>query len=184
MRVPPAVLCAVARMIAEPFGETLSRFPDRPPTITGHDVCAARTNLMSKISTLGIAVLAAVALASCSGSVFSLDVGDCFDLPSSVEVSDVDKVDCSEPHDHEVYRLFDVPNGSYPGDALLDESASDGCFDSFSSYVGRGYPSSSLDVTWLRPTSESWDQGDREIVCILYDFDYDKLVGSMEGSGA
>ena len=54
-----------------------------------------------------IAVLAVAAAACSSGeSVFSLELGDCFDDPETFdEVSELDTIDCSEPHDNEIYAL-------------------------------------------------------------------------------
>ena len=58
------------------------------------------------------------------GNVFSLEVGTCFDDPESLtEVSDVPIVECTEPHDTEVYHLFDMPDGDVPGDAAVNQAA-------------------------------------------------------------
>jgi hypothetical protein len=134
-----------------------------------------------------IALLAALALAltACtSGNVFSLEVGTCFDDPDNFnEVSDVPEVECSEPHDNEVYYLFDLPDGSFPGSAAVDTAADEGCFAAFQPYVGIDYVNSILWYSYLTPTSGSWDQGDREVVCFLWHGELQKLEGSMQGSG-
>ena len=59
-----------------------------------------------------LGVVLAVAMA-CTGNVFSLEVGDCFNDPDSgfEEVTDVEIVECSENHDNEVYALSDYPAG-------------------------------------------------------------------------
>ncbi len=138
-------------------------------------------------------IVAAVALlaAACSaGNVWTLEVGDCFDdwegatiSTESQEVSDVPIVDCAEPHDNEIYSKQDLPDGSYPGDAAMEQTVIEVCYDGFESFVGRSYEESSLDFGWLFPTSESWAEGDREVVCFVYDFELAKLTGSMENSG-
>lgn len=123
-------------------------------------------------------------LAGCGqGNVFSLQVGDCFFEPSGVEIFDVTKTDCSEPHDSEMYARFDLEGDGYPGRSTVEAAAIDRCPELFGPYVGRDYATSRLSVWWLGPTSESWSDGDREIACILSEFDGSDFTGSMKGSG-
>ncbi len=135
---------------------------------------------------LRMTLLLALALmtAACSGNVFDLEVGQCFDDPDSFdEVANVDIVDCAEPHDNEVYHVFDLADGDYPGLAAVEADAGDGCLAQFEPFVGRDYASSQLDVRYLYPTPETWDEGDREIVCSLFDLSGDPMTGSQQGSG-
>jgi hypothetical protein len=128
------------------------------------------------------AAVALVATACGSASVFDLSVGDCFDDPvSGSEVSSVDAVDCAEPHDNEVYALYDYDGDEYPGEEAMSAAADEGCEARFEDYVGIGYFESELYYTHLTPTQESWDEGDREVVCVLYEPEA-KLEGSMEGA--
>lgn len=140
---------------------------------------------MKRSILMAIVALAIVASACGEGNVFSLEVGTCFDDPdaASGEVSDVPVVECSEPHDNEVYYLFDLPDGDFPGTASVENSAQDGCLAQFEAYVGEPYETSVLGIWPLYPTAGSWDQGDREIVCVLYDIDGTPLTGSVRGSG-
>lgn len=125
-------------------------------------------------------------LAGCAseGNVFSLAVGDCFDDPSESagEISDVAIVDCTEPHDNEVFHVIDVADGTFPGDAALAEQAQAECLPAFEAYVGTTYEESALDVFPITPTAGSWEAGDRQVVCALYDVDLAKLTGSMQGT--
>ncbi len=132
-----------------------------------------------------VALLAlALVATACSGNVFDLEVGQCFDNPNTFdEVANVDIVDCAEPHDNEVYHLFDLADGAFPGDASAGDSAIEGCLATFDGYVGADYAESILDIRYLVPTSDTWSNGDREVVCILYHLNDDKLTGSMRGSG-
>lgn len=135
---------------------------------------------------VAVAVAAVFLLAACSeGNVFSLEVGTCFNDADSTatELSEVPIVDCSEPHDNEVYHLFDLPDGDYPGEAAVSTAANEGCLDAFAGYVGTAYLDSELDYFPLTPTSGSWDAGDREVVCALYDLTLAQLTGSMQGAG-
>ena len=100
------------------------------------------------------------------------------------EISSLPGVPCGEPHDNEVYAVFDVNVASYPeGDGMFD-LALDKCLDRFASFVGQQYESSELDILTLYPTSDSWSmQNDREVVCAVYDMNENKLVGSVQGLG-
>lgn len=116
--------------------------------------------------------------------VFDLKVGDCFDesSSSSEEISTLPAVPCSEPHDYEAYSAFDLSHDSYPGDVEIWEMATEECYNRFESFVGRDYESSELDFSTLHPTSESWAHDDREVVCVIYHMDQNKLTGSVAGS--
>jgi hypothetical protein len=117
---------------------------------------------------------------------FQMRVGDCFDdgaafANENPEVQSVPGVPCSQPHDNEVYAVFDVSVASFPGDAMAD-MANEGCRERFESFVGRDYHSSSLDIATLYPSHDSWHrQHDREVVCAVYDVDAKKLTGSVKG---
>ena len=120
-----------------------------------------------------------------SGSVdaFDLRVGDCFDDSDSFgeEISSLPGVPCADPHDNETYAVFDVDLPEYPGDEEMGEIATRQCLEHFPSFVGKSYEDSSLDIFPLYPSSQSWKQNDREVICALYDMNYEKLVGSVEG---
>lgn len=120
-----------------------------------------------------------------AGSVdaFQMRVGDCFDDGSTFaddEVNSVPGVPCSNPHDNEVYAVYDVAAAAFPGEAMAD-MAHEGCLERFQAFVGNDYESSSLDIATLYPSPESWQQNDREVVCAVYDVDAKKLTGSVKG---
>ena len=120
---------------------------------------------------------------------FQLRNGDCFNdaghsFDGDDEISSLPGVPCTEPHDNEVYAVFDVGVGTYPdGDGMFD-LALESCLDRFESFVGRDYETSDLDILTLYPTPESWSlQDDREVVCAVYDINGQRLVGSARGLG-
>lgn len=148
---------------------------------------------MPRSSLLLLTVVLALSTGGCSvmellggdGNVFELGVGDCFnDDGSDGQVSDVPIVDCSEPHDNEVFHTFEVADGEYPGDDALQTQAEEQCIPAFEEYVGIEYASSRLDVFPITPTEGSWSEGDREVICALYDLELAELEGSMQGSEA
>lgn len=114
---------------------------------------------------------------------FQIRVGDCFDDVSSddEQVSSLPGLPCSEPHDNEVFAVFDVSIASYPGGESMSELANNSCLGHFDSFVGKDYQSSSLEISTLYPSVESWEQRDREVICAVYDMNLSKLVGSVQG---
>lgn len=125
-------------------------------------------------------------------SVFSLRVGDCFNDSQEVldadgnpvSLMDLEAVPCSEPHDNEVYAVFDLELKAFPGDDAVFEMAADECLGRFEGFVGLPYEKSILDIYPIYPTKESWlEQNDREVACAVYHMDLEKLTGSMEASG-
>jgi hypothetical protein len=120
-------------------------------------------------------------------SAFQIRVGDCFDdagvfSEGNAEVSKVPAIPCAEPHDNEVYAVFDVSITSFPAGEEMANIAFDSCLERFASFVGKDYDSSSLDIATLYPSQESWKhQNDREVVCVVYDVNAKKLTGSVRG---
>lgn len=133
-------------------------------------------------------LVSVLVLTACAqGNVFSLEPGTCFDDvdafydDESEGVSDVPTVDCAEPHDNEVFATYDLPDGDFPGQEAIATTAEEECIERFEDYVGIAYADSRFVSTHLIPTAQSWEGGDREVVCFLYDIDYAKIEGSAEG---
>lgn len=117
---------------------------------------------------------------------FAMRVGDCYDDRTfeADEVADVPGVPCSSPHDNEVYAVFDVALEKWPGLARVNEIADEQCLERFPAAIGTSYEESVLYITNLVPTQGSWERGgDREIICVAYHMDLDKLTGSVLGTG-
>ncbi len=117
---------------------------------------------------------------------FKIRVGDCFDDSSSEAgselVSDLPGVPCAEPHDNEVFAIFDVDVEKFPGDQQMAQVAFDACRERFATFAGIDYDSSTLDIMTLHPSVNSWQhQNDREVVCAVYDMETKKLTGSVKG---
>jgi hypothetical protein len=118
--------------------------------------------------------------------VFDLRAGDCFDdPPQDEELATVAAVPCGEPHDAEVYAVFDTAaadGDGFPGQAALTREAEQGCFERFQPFVGVAPESTSLAVHFLLPTRLSWDNaGDRAITCVVVD-PAGPTTGSLEGA--
>lgn len=113
-------------------------------------------------------------------SVFSLEVGQCIDSETgSGEVGSVPVVECSQPHEGEIFALPQLPDGAFPGAEAIEEAAQEQCAGSaYTDYVGLPYQESEFQVTFLLPTEQSWGDGDREIACIVQN----EEPGSVRGS--
>ena len=116
---------------------------------------------------------------------FNVQVGDCFNDTNTFEdeVSSVPGVPCSDPHDNEAFAVFDVTIEDYLGEDSMYELSYGSCMTHFEAFVGKDYDSSTLEITTMYPSAESWQQNDREVVCAVFDMDANQLVGSAAGSG-
>lgn len=114
--------------------------------------------------------------------VFSLNVGDCFsDLPVG-EVSSVSGVPCAEDHTYEIYHLFDVDLPDFDS-AAIQTATADGCLEAFESYMGVPFATSYYTYDGLQPSAGSWEQGDREVVCLATPTGGGVTAGTARGAG-
>ena len=125
-------------------------------------------------------------VAGADQSVFELAVGTCFNDPGSAEeIQSVGSVPCETPHDNEVFALVDFPAGpddAFPGREALSTFGDEQCQGAqFEDYVGVPYAESRYFATQLTPTEGSWEQGDREVVCLLYD-STTQITGTVRGT--
>ena len=118
--------------------------------------------------------------------VFALEVGDCFDQPPDGNIQEVAGVPCEEPHDLEVYAIFDMEGGDdapFPGSEAVEAAAEECQATLFEDYVGVDFASSRFGVLPLTPTQDSWEQGDdREIICTAATVDGTQVTGSIQGT--
>ncbi|MEN8237699.1 MAG: septum formation family protein [Actinomycetota bacterium] len=127
-----------------------------------------------------------LALSACSAQVLTLDIGTCFDDPAvagDVAVDDVPIVDCDTPHDNEVFANEDLTGDQFPGVEELSNRADLVCLGAFDAYVGEPYETSIYEISWLAPSPETWDVGDREVICFAFDMNLEKITGSINGIG-
>jgi hypothetical protein len=110
--------------------------------------------------------------------------GDCFDFKESnfESVDNVTTHPCGEAHAYEVSHVVTMPAGAFPGDAVVEAVAEDECFSTFGEYVGSAYLETALGVSWVYPSEDAWDAGDRTIQCFIFDPTNDRLTQSVKGS--
>ena len=146
---------------------------------------------MSRTMTRALALTASALTSACSllsfgprTSAFSMKVGQCVQLPTGDNITDLETTDCSALHDAEVFHLTQVTEDERPSDSELEDMGGDACLAAFEGYVGIPYEESELDYTILYPSPGSWEQGDREIICFIISGDGTdtQLSGSMRGA--
>jgi Septum formation len=131
-------------------------------------------------SVLIVVAMALFAAACSQGNVFELEVGQCFDTITDDLISDVPMKDCDEPHDNEVFAVYNVTEAVLPS----AETMTEGCFNRFEDAIGAPYATSIYGLAAITPTNDSWDDGDREVICYGFVFDGpEKMTGTIVGSG-
>jgi len=113
-----------------------------------------------------------------------LRVGDCFDLkdPAAELIEDVKAVPCEQEHEYEMFLIGSMAAGSYPSDTAFSSFVENECLPAFETYVGLVYEESVLDVFWVVPSTDSWNDGDRAVQCAVYHPRIHRLTGSQKGS--
>lgn len=98
-------------------------------------------------------------------------------------------IDCSEPHDNEVYHEadFPAPNGApFPGDDQMTAWSQELCYEAFGGFVDEEYELSVYELDFLQPTKETFEHPvgrHRRVTCYLYSTIDDQVVGSAAGTG-
>ncbi len=156
--------------------------------------------IMSKLWIVVVLVIGGFALFSffdSSKTVDEIAVGDCLNTPEDDVFFEIDPIDCTEPHDLEVFALIDLGSVSsefstaalYPGDDVVYEASIEECWDEFERYVGVPYEDSVLFMDAFTPTLEGWQEVDDRIVnCVLFEVNADQTEivqsrTSLRGAG-
>jgi hypothetical protein len=117
-----------------------------------------------------------------SVDVFTIREGDCLNNPPEGDtVSQATVVACEAPHDVEAYAVFDIQYDDFPGEDALLTDVDGGCASRFTEFIGIEYPASTLSTFYFYPTAESWDQGDREVTCMVGD-PAGQTTGTLRGA--
>lgn len=118
-----------------------------------------------------------------SKPVESLGPGECIDDPGVTEIIDISTIECTEPHDFEVFATVTLPaTGSYPPDSTLLPMAWEECYTHFEDYVGVPFGASVLYIHALVPTGDGWEEGDRGATCLLFEVDAAENLVKSTGS--
>lgn len=102
----------------------------------------------------------------------SLQVGDCIILPTEDQFDEVRRLECTAPHDGEIFFVGDHPDGDYPSDEAFEAFVDAQCLPAFEAFTGSAYDDQEvLDIGWFTPTDGSWENGDRAVSCHLVPID-------------
>ena len=144
----------------------------------------------ARIARATLAVVGAVgvsaSIAACGGQVATAEVGTCVNSAdlSGDEITEIPEVDCADEHDGQVFFKFDMDDGDYPGTDAVSTAAQEQCIPAFGDFVGTEYEESSLDIRYIGPSQDTWDQADdREVICFVVTMDGSTSTESFEGSG-
>ena len=113
---------------------------------------------------------------------FKIKVGDCMAEPSGTEIRDVSIIPCEQGHDLEAYAAKNLVADTYPGQSEVEAQSEEYCAAEFATFVGIDYNDSSLELTYLYPTSQTWKQNDREIVCLIGGASGAAITGTLKGA--
>jgi Septum formation len=123
-------------------------------------------------------------------SVLKLRDGDCFNQTAiadklddeTVETKEAEVMPCSDLHQFEVYEVYDLPDGDYPGEDKLSRSSALRCITAFADFVGKPYGKSRLEPYVLYPQPFSWRVlHDRSVTCFVGE-PHRLTTGTLEGS--
>lgn len=109
-----------------------------------------------------------------------LTTGQCLNgLEESSAIRNLPVVPCTQPHEGEVFAVFELTDGDYPGDAEVARLAEDGCVDRLESSVPKAADDPNLEIYFLHPTRSSWRLGDQGVTCVAMS-STGKVTGSIK----
>lgn len=95
----------------------------------------------------------------------------------------LDRVDCADPHDFQLFAEMRLDNPSYEGLGSLSVVVRGTCEDEFLRFVGASHIASTLSIYTLAPTADSWSSGSRTGTCLIGPHDVgQQIVGDAAGS--
>jgi hypothetical protein len=152
--------------------------PGQPPYPAAPTITAApeqsgkkkRRLVRNGIILVGLFIVVGIVVVANLGNknVTTLKAGDCVTkLEESDSVTTLPVVDCAKAHQGEVYFVFQLSSGDYPGDEKVQKDAEARCTKEISTYAGAG-ADEKFDIFYLRPSPDDWSR-DRGVTCIATD---------------
>lgn len=100
-----------------------------------------------------------------------LEVSRCYEWLDEYSFAAFDPIPCDDAHDFEVFHITWTGHGElvpFPGEEWLNTVGEYRCGAEYEPYVGEPWsPTADVGYTWVVPTPESWEAGDRWIHCFL-----------------
>ncbi|MFI0409827.1 septum formation family protein [Actinomadura sp. 3N508] len=91
--------------------------------------------------------------------------GDCVEEWDSPEPPRI--VDCTVKHKYQVYAVYEMREGKYPGENALVELSAAECAKHAIKVWGARVPLHLVDPNAATPTKESWNEGYRKVFCVV-----------------
>lgn len=102
-----------------------------------------------------------------SVSVTKLKPGNCINGLNGIgSIEDLPVVACTLPHEGEVYAVFELPAGPWPGDTAVQEQSETRCKAELKTYAPKA--ADTVEVLYLHPLQLSWSR-DRGVTCVATD---------------
>ncbi|HEX2627132.1 MAG TPA: septum formation family protein [Candidatus Limnocylindrales bacterium] len=122
-----------------------------------------------------------------TGSASDLAPGDCFDEPANAAatIEDVQHRPCTDPHDGEVVYVgnYEPSSDTYPTDDQFGAFYGPKCLAAFSTQTGTDFTTQeTYDMIPMMPTSASWADGNRKVICYAVNVDKSKLSAPLKKS--
>jgi hypothetical protein len=109
-------------------------------------------------------------------AVFKLHPGECVNsAPNGLAVT---VLACGTPHDAEVFATFALPVSGWPGNAVVQQDAGNGCAARLGGYLKPALASAGLAQEYVYPNQVAWQAGERAVVCEVSS-PTGKLTGSV-----
>ena len=100
-------------------------------------------------------------------AVTKLKPGNCINgINGTGSIEDLPVVACTLPHEGEVYAVFELPAGPWPGDTAVQEQSEKRCNAELKTYAPKA--ADTVDVLYLHPLQLSWSR-DRGVTCVATD---------------
>jgi Septum formation len=96
----------------------------------------------------------------------TFEVGDCIE-DIKRPLNEVTVVDCAKPHADEVYAVFLMPDGPFPGTAVVQEFKDKCNAEALAAYSAAAAHNPVQHTTRRFPDEKSWAAGDRSVTCMI-----------------
>lgn len=108
-----------------------------------------------------------------------VQVGDCANNLTEGVDTGVDLVPCSQPHQGQVFAIYDLPDGPYPGEDAAFSAAQSGCLVRVPAALGDAPEAQDLRTFVYFPQAANWSAGDRQVICAA--LSPTPMTGSLPG---
>ena len=86
---------------------------------------------------------------------------------AAIVVGSVTVVDCVKSHADEVFAVFPMPDGPFPGKAVVDRFKNECSREALAAYSAAEANSPVQHTTRRFPDEKSWATGDRSVICMI-----------------